>query len=131
VSGGELPRRSGQKASGCHRDSGGCSVSMDFAQTKEGRERENSVKFCGRGGLVKETRGDVWCSVHVEERRGARSTCTQQGRGPTRRAIGGGGQRSVRCPLDPETREGDGALMRGARGKVMGGGEFDSNTNFK
>jgi hypothetical protein len=48
---------------------------------KEGRERENFAVFCGLGGLVKEMRGEVRCRVDVEERRGARSTCTQQGRG--------------------------------------------------
>jgi hypothetical protein len=38
---------------------------------KEGRERENSATFCGWGGLVKEMRGEVWCHINVEERRGA------------------------------------------------------------
>jgi hypothetical protein len=48
-----------------------------------------------------------------------------------RRATGRGRQLSVQCPLDPETGEGDGALTCGPRGIVMGGGEFDSNSNFK
>jgi hypothetical protein len=71
VPSGELPRWSAQKASECHGDNDGCSVSVDFARTKEGRERENSAVFCGRGGLVKGTRGEVRCRVHVEERRGS------------------------------------------------------------
>jgi hypothetical protein len=57
-SGGRLWWWSEQKASGCHGDGGGCSVSLDFTQTKEGKEKGNSVAFCGRGGLVeKEMRG--------------------------------------------------------------------------
>jgi hypothetical protein len=55
---GGLRRRSGQKASGCHGDDGGCSVSVDFARTKDGREKGNSTAFCGRGSLMeKEMRG--------------------------------------------------------------------------
>jgi hypothetical protein len=81
VPGGGLPQWSGQKTLGCHGDSGGCSVSLDFMLTKEGRERENSAAFCGWGGLVKETWGEVRCYVHMEERRRGQSACTQHGRG--------------------------------------------------
>jgi hypothetical protein len=63
--------------------------------------------------------------------RGVRAVCAVKAGGSSMRATVGGGQRSVWHPLDLEIGEGDGALTCGPRGTVTGGGEFDSNSNFK